>query len=230
MRNYLITFVTFSILAACVPPSTTGGAGAPATAAAEPASGAHQKRPPVPLRGRVPKGKKVDRVVAVEVGAKGHKPKRIHITPAADGSFAMKLPRGRKYAVEFERGGKRVGELSFPKHKGSKPSRVLNISSNVNVKQSYIDVGTVNGVDGGDYAAEIDPLTEMDSDGDGVDDYDDPDVDNDGVADADDQDSDGDGISDADEEAEAESEQAEADDESTDTTDEPDDDSAEQPS
>ncbi len=125
------------------------------------------------VRGRIPRGKAVDRVVAIEVDATGRR-HRIRVRPAADGSFQLELPPGHRYAMAYEDQGQVVGSVDFPRP-GGRHSQVINVSQNVVVQQSsYVDLGDTTYV-GGVYVAANDPEMYLDSDGDGTVDAQDPD-------------------------------------------------------
>ncbi|HEY5926991.1 MAG TPA: hypothetical protein VIV11_35130 [Kofleriaceae bacterium] len=168
-----ILFVAVS-LAACAPKQTTpiyvGGQGSPAA----------QKPRGVALRGKVPRGKRVDYIVAVQVDRQG-KRHRIRVRPAADGSYALQLPRGHRYAMAYEHQGRLIGNVSFPSATG-RPTSVINVSQNVVVNQQYIDLGEPSFV-GGVFVAAYDPEVYLDSDGDGMTDAQDLDDDGDGMGD-----------------------------------------------
>jgi hypothetical protein len=162
-------------LAACAPTTrntTPVYVGAP-RAAAPRAKG-------IALRGRVPRGKRVDYIVAVSVDRQGRR-QRIRVRPATDGSYAVQLPRGHRYAMAYEQGGRVVGNVTFPSARG-KPSQTINVTQNVVVNQQYIDLGEPTFV-GGVFVAAYDPEVYMDSDGDGTFDAQDQDDDGDGMAD-----------------------------------------------
>jgi hypothetical protein len=173
-------------LAACAPPSTNT-----APVYGQPRAAAPAKARGVALRGRVPRGKRVDYIVAVQIDRQG-KRQRIRVRPAADGSYALQLPRGHRYAMAYEQGGRLVGNVSFPSASG-KPSYTLNVSQQVVVNQQYIELGEPTYV-GGFFVAAYDPELYMDNDGDGTPDAQDLDDDGDGMADLQDPDDAGDGI------------------------------------
>ena len=166
-------FVVFS-LAACVPPSQTAGpvfvGGTSPPAAQRGASMGHT----MAVRGRIPRGKHVDYIVAIQIDHTG-KRQRIRIRPGADGSYNLQLPQGHRYAMAYEDGGRIVGNVSFPTKTGH-PSQVINVSQNVVVNQQYVDLGEPTYV-GGVYIAANDPGIYMDSDGDGIADVQDDDID-----------------------------------------------------
>ena len=139
----------------------------------------------VAMRGMVPRGQYIEYVVAVQIDSHG-KRRRIRVRPAADGSYALHLPPGHRYAMAYENRGRIVGNVSFPNAHG-KPSQTINLSQNVVVNQQYIDLGQPTYV-GGVYVAATDPSAYLDSDGDGTVDAQDPDDDGDGMADAQDPD------------------------------------------
>ena len=145
----------------------------------------------VAMRGRVPRGKRVDYVVAVQVDRQGRR-QRIRVRPAADGSYALQLPRGHRYAMAYEEGGRLVGNVSFPSA-GGRPSHTINVSQNVVVNQQFIDLGEPSYV-GGVFVAATDPAAYLDSDGDGIFDAQDADDDGDGVPDLQDPDDNEDNI------------------------------------
>ena len=165
-------------LAACAPttnntaPVYGGRTGAPAAAP-------HKQRG-VAIKGRVPRGKRVDYIVAVSVDRQG-KRQRIRVRPAADGSYAMQLPRGHRYAMAYEHGGRLVGNVSFPSASG-RPSQTINVTQQVVVNQQFIDLGEPTYV-GGVFVAAYDPEAYLDSDGDGTLDFQDLDDDGDGMGD-----------------------------------------------
>ena len=164
------------LLAACAPSTrntTPVYVGAPRAAAAPRTKG-------LALRGKVPRGKRVDYIVAVSVDRKG-KRQKIRVRPSADGSYAVQLPRGHRYAMAYEQGGRLVGNVSFPSKTG-RPSQTINVTQNVVVNQQYIDLGEPTYV-GGVFVAAYDPEVYMDSDGDGTFDAQDQDDDGDGMQD-----------------------------------------------
>jgi hypothetical protein len=127
----------------------------------------------IAVRGRIPRGQAVDRVVAVEVDPAGRR-HRIHVRPAADGSFQLQLPVGHRYAMAYEDRGRVVGAVDFPRA-GGRRSAIINVTQNVVLQQSaYVDLGDTTYVDGV-YVAANDPETYLDSDGDGTVDAQDPD-------------------------------------------------------
>jgi hypothetical protein len=148
----------------------------------------------VAMRGKVPRGKRVEYVVAVQIDRQG-KRKRIRVRPAADGSYAMQLPPGHRYAMAYEDRGRVVGNVRFPGAQG-KTNMSINLSQNVVVNQQFIDLGEPTYV-GGVYVAAADPEQYLDNDGDGVLDYQDGDDDGDGVDDAGDPDEDTEEVADA---------------------------------
>ena len=148
--------------------------------AGQPRAGAAPKTKGLALRGRVPRGKRVDYIVAVQIDRQGRRQK-IRVRPAADGSYALQLPRGHRYAMAYEQGGRLVGNVSFPSASG-RPSQTINVSQNVVINQQFVDLGEPSYV-GGVFVAAYDPEVYFDSDGDGI-------------ADAQDQDDDGDGMPD----------------------------------
>jgi hypothetical protein len=173
LRSSLVLVLS---LAACAPPSSTpiyvGGGGAPAAAPARSRG--------IVVRGRVPRGKRIDHIVAVQVDASGRR-QRIRVRPAADGTYAVQLPAGHRYAMAYEDRGRLVGRMSFPSA-GGRQSQVINVSQNVVINQNqYVDLGEPAYV-GGVFVAAYDPETFLDSDGDGLVDAQDPDdVDDDGL-------------------------------------------------
>jgi hypothetical protein len=116
------------------------------------------------VRGRIPRGQRVDAVVAIQVDRMG-KRKRIRVRPAADGSYQLRLAAGHQYAVAYEDRGRLTGNVTFPS-RGGRQSQVINVSQNVVVNQPYIDLGDTTYV-GGTYVAAYDPGAFLDSDGDG---------------------------------------------------------------
>ena len=134
----------------------------------------------IAIRGRVPRGKRVDAIVAVQVDRQGRR-QRIRVRPAADGSYALQLPRGHRYAMAYEHGGRLVGNVSFPSATG-RPSQTINVSQNVVVNQQVVDLGEPSYV-GGVFVAAYDPEVYFDSDGDGTTDAQDADDDGDGMPD-----------------------------------------------
>lgn len=174
-------------LAACVPtthntPVYVGGAGRPAAGKAR----------SVAMRGKVARGKRVEYVVAVQIDRQGRR-RRIRVRPAADGSYALQLPPGHRYAMAYEDHDRVIGNVSFPNAHG-RPSQTINLSQNVLVNQQFIDLGEPTYI-GGVYVAAADPEQYLDSDGDGTIDAQDVDDDGDGIADAQDPDeNDGAGI------------------------------------
>ena len=174
-------------LAACAPtthnttPVYVGGARATAPTKAR----------GVALRGKVPRGKRVDYIVAVQVDRQG-KRQRIRVRPAPDGSYALQLPRGHRYAMAYEQGGRLVGNVSFPSATG-RPSHTINVSQQVVVNQQFIDLGEPTYV-GGLFVAAYDPESFLDNDGDGMVDAQDHDDDGDGMADVQDPDDNEDNI------------------------------------
>jgi hypothetical protein len=182
----MLRMLVIVILAAgaCAPATTTPAympAPRPAYAAAAPAATARPRT--VAIRGRVPRGKRVEYVVAVPIDPQGRR-QRIRVRPAADGSYQLRLPPGHRYAMAYEDRGRMVGNVTFPSA-GGRQSQVINISQNVVVQQQYVDLGEPTYV-GGVFVATYDPEAYFDSDGDGTVDAQDPDdVDDDAwVADA----------------------------------------------
>jgi hypothetical protein len=161
------------------------GACAPTTNNAAPVYGSGARAPAaksrgIAMRGKVPRGKRVEYVVAVQIDRQG-KRRRIRVKPAADGSYALQLPPGHRYAMAYEDRGRLVGNVSFPSSRG-KPSTTINVSNTVVMNQQYIDLGEPTYV-GGVYVAAADPDLYLDSDGDGTVDMQDGDDDGDGVDD-----------------------------------------------
>jgi hypothetical protein len=148
----------------------------------------------VAMRGKVPRGKRVEYVVAVQIDRQGRR-KRIRVRPAADGSYAMQLPPGHRYAMAYEDRGRVVGNVRFPGAQG-KTNLSINVSQNVVVNQQFIDLGEPTYV-GGVYVAAADPEQYLDNDGDGILDYQDGDDDGDGIDDAGDPDEDFEEVADA---------------------------------
>jgi hypothetical protein len=185
-------FIASVLLGACAPsthnttPVYVGGAGR-----AQPAA----KTRAIAMRGKVPRGKRVEYVVAVQIDTKG-KRRRIRVRPAADGSYALRLPPGHRYAMAYEDRGRLVGNVSFPSQPGRPPSTTINLSQNVVVNQQYIDLGEPTYV-GGVFVAAADPGQYLDNDGDGVLDYQDGDDDGDGLDDNQDPDASADIVADA---------------------------------
>ena len=118
----------------------------------------------IAVRGKVPRGQRIDAVVAIQVDRTG-KRRRIRVRPAADGSYELQLAPGHQYAVAYEDRGRLTGNVTFPSASG-RPSQVINVSQNVVVNQSYVELGETTYVDGV-YVAAYDPGTFLDSDGDG---------------------------------------------------------------
>ncbi len=165
MLEVLLTTLSLSVsLAACAPPSQTA---APMASGGVPAAGPRNggSARGMAVRGRVPRGRHVDYIVAIQIDQRGRR-QRIRIRPGADGSYVMQLPRGHRYAMAYEDGGRMVGTVSFPS-KAGRPSQVINVSQNVIVDQQYVDLGEPTYVDGF-YVAAYDPGIYMDSDGDGI--------------------------------------------------------------
>ena len=153
--------------------------------ASQPRAAAAPKTKGVALRGRIPRGKRVDYIVAVSVDRQGRRQK-IRVRPAADGSYAVQLPRGHRYAMAYEQGGRLVGNVSFPSKTG-RPTQTINVTQNLVVNQQYVDLGEPTYV-GGMFVAAYDPEVYFDSDGDGIMDVQDDDDDGDGMADVQDPD------------------------------------------
>jgi hypothetical protein len=174
-------------LAACAPTTHNNTTPIYAGAARAPAA----KSRGIAMRGKVPRGKRVEYVVAVQIDRQG-KRRRIRVRPAADGSYAMQLPPGHRYAMAYEDRGRLVGNVSFPSAHG-KPSTTINVSQTVVMNQQYIDLGEPTYV-GGVFVAAADPELYLDSDGDGVVDMQDGDDDGDGVDDMQDPDDNDDNI------------------------------------
>ena len=151
-------------LAACAPTTATSPGYVAPRAAAAPGHG-------LAIRGRIPQGRRVDYIVAVQIDRQGRR-HRIRVRPAADGSYALQLPPGHRYAMAYELGGRMVGNVTFP-HNG-RQSQVINVSQNVTVNQGFIDLGDTTYIDGR-FVAASDPEQFLDSDGDGVVDAQDPD-------------------------------------------------------
>ena len=168
LKMVSIALVSF---AACAPPPSPGYVSNAASARVQ----------PIALRGRIPDDKYIDYIVAVSVDNKGRSQTKTRFRPAADGSYAVQLPRGHRYAMAYEQGGRVVGNVTFPSARG-KPSQTINVTQNVVVNQQYIDLGEPTYV-GGVFVAAYDPEVYMDSDGDGTFDAQDQDDDGDGMAD-----------------------------------------------
>lgn len=151
----------FLLLVGCAPASPPPAYPAPAAARA-PKSG-------LAIRGRVPRGHRVDHIVAIQVDVKTGKPQRIRVKPAADGSYQLALPRGHRYAMAYEAGGRMVGKVEFPAPRGGQPQQTINVSQNVVItnQNQYVDLGDTNYVNGA-FVAASDPYAYLDSDGDGV--------------------------------------------------------------
>ena len=173
LRSILIASLS---LAACKPAGTTQ---------VYPSSAPAAETRTVAMRGKVPRGTRVEYVIAVQIDQRG-KRRRIRVRPAADGSYALHLPPGHRYAMAYETQGRIVGNVSFPNAHG-KPSQTINLSQNVVVNQQFIELGEPTYA-GGAFVAAADPLMYMDSDGDGTVDAQDLDDDGDGTADAQDPD------------------------------------------
>ena len=152
------------VFAACVPASNPS----PSYAAPAPRGAS---RAGLAVRGRVPRGKRIDYVVAVAVDQRTGRRQRIRARPSADGSYAIQLPKGHRYALAYESQGQYVGAVTFPSAKGGPPSQTINVSQNVIVNQNnqnqYVDLGDTNYVNG-QYVAAYDPYAYLDSDGDGI--------------------------------------------------------------
>ncbi|MDQ3366217.1 MAG: hypothetical protein M3680_12390 [Myxococcota bacterium] len=160
-------------LGACAPtthttPSYMTGGARPAPAAATSSRGRA-----IAVRGRIPRGKRVDFIVAVQIDRSGRR-KRVRVRPARDGSYQMQLAPGHRYAMAYEERGRLVGNVSFPSA-GGRQTQVINLSQNVVVNQhTHVDLGEPTYV-GGVYVAAHDPEAYLDSDGDGLVDAQDPD-------------------------------------------------------
>ena len=152
------------VLVACAP-----AANPPPNYAAHPA--ARSASAGLAVRGRVPRGKRIDYIVAVSVDQRTGKRQRIRVRPTQDGSYTVQLPKGHRYALAYEAQGQFAGAVTFPNAKGGRPSQTINVSQNVIVNQNnqsqYIDLGDTNYVDG-QYVAAYDPYAYLDSDGDGT--------------------------------------------------------------
>jgi hypothetical protein len=160
-------------VAACAPASTSR----PMYTSPQPVATSRPQT--LAVRGRIPRGQRIDHIVVVQIDRQGRR-QRIRVRPAADGTYAVQLPPGHSYAMAYEAQGRLVGNVSFPRG-GGRSSQVLNVSQNVTVNQ-YVDLGDTTYVDGV-YLAAHDPDEFMDSDGDGTVDAQDPDdVDEDVVA------------------------------------------------
>ncbi len=159
-RLRTITFL--ATLGACAPNQAPPPA-YPARGQAAPATSAG-----LGIRGRVPRGKRIDYVVAVTVDQRTGKRERIRARTRADGSYALQLAKGHRYALAYEAGGQYAGTVSFPNPKGA-PSTTINVSQNVVVTQNqqFVDLGDTNYVNG-TYVAVNDPYAYLDSDGDGI--------------------------------------------------------------
>ncbi|CAN5652713.1 hypothetical protein BH11MYX1_BH11MYX1_57730 [soil metagenome] len=122
------------------------------------------------LRGRAPRGKHIDYVVAVTVDQRTGKRERIRARTGPDGSYTMQLAKGHRYALAYEADGQYVGAVSFPNAHGA-PTTTINVSQSVVVNQNqqhqYVDLGDTNYVNG-TYVAVNDPYAYLDSDGDGI--------------------------------------------------------------
>ncbi|MDQ3341596.1 MAG: hypothetical protein M4D80_41115 [Myxococcota bacterium] len=165
------TSLVFALaLAGCAPSSPNTAYTGPQPPRAQPASQSRSRA--IVVRGRVPRGKRVDVIVAVQIDQHGRR-KRIRVRPAADGSYQMHLPPGHRYAMAYESQGRRVGNVSFPSA-GGRQTHVINVSQNVVLNQAYVDLGEPTYV-GGVFVAAYDPEAYLDSDADGVADAHDPD-------------------------------------------------------
>lgn len=182
-RSALATLI---FVTACVPPAQTVHV-APVRPQAANIAPARQR---VAVRGRAPRGQRIDFIVAVQVDQRTGRRTRVRVRPAVDGSYALHLPRGQRYKLAYESGGRMVGEVKFPTQRGQ-PNNVLSISTNV-VVNNYVDLGEPSWV-GGVFVATHDPYSYLDSDGDGTYDIADQDDDNDGITDVADHDWDNDG-------------------------------------
>jgi len=154
LRSFLLGSLLFT---ACVPAK-------PAPTYARSTAAAPARSRGIAVRGRIPRGQRVDAVVAIQVSRTG-KRKRIRVRPAADGTYEMQLAPGYQYALAYEDRGRRTGNVTFPSASG-RPSQVINVSQNVVVNQSYVELGETTYV-GGVYVAAYDPGSFLDSDGDG---------------------------------------------------------------
>ncbi|MBA3818826.1 MAG: hypothetical protein H0X17_08035 [Deltaproteobacteria bacterium] len=170
----LRTFLILSLsTGACAPtthttPSYIGGGTRSAASAASSSRGRG-----IAVRGRIPRGKRVDFIVAVQIDRAGRR-KRVRVRPARDGSYQMQLAPGHRYAMAYEERGRLVGNVSFPSA-GGRQTQVINLSQNVVVNQhTHVDLGEPTYV-GGVYVAAHDPEAYLDSDADGLVDAQDPD-------------------------------------------------------
>jgi len=154
-------------LSACAPTNNYAG-----PRPAQPTAAAPAATSSIAVRGRIPRGKRVDAIVAVQIDRSG-KRKRIRVRPAADGSYQLQLPPGHRYAMAYEAQGRRVGNVRFPSA-GGRQTQVINVSQNVVVNQQFVDLGEPTYV-GGVFVAQQDPEVYLDSDGDGLVDAQDPD-------------------------------------------------------
>jgi hypothetical protein len=157
-RRSLCLLVIAGCMPAAQPPPP---AYAPRAAAGQPTRG-------LAIRGRVPRGARVDHIVAIQVDVRTGKRQRIRVRPAADGSYQLQLPRGHRYAMAYEAGGRMVGKVAFPGPRGQ-PTQTINVSQNVVItnQSQYVDLGDTSYVNGA-FVAASDPYAYLDSDGDGV--------------------------------------------------------------
>ncbi len=137
---------------------------------------------------------------------------RVVQTPAGPkyiGSYSLEVPEGQEVAVVFNK-LKANGSLK-PKTEaqfatdatGARKTCRLNVTAPLAGGAAAINLGVTKVMGSRVATASLNPLEDVDEDGDGLSDFDDPDDDNDAVADDQDADSDGDGVADADEDLDA---------------------------
>src|SRR5262249_24285116 len=117
--------------------------------------------------------------------------RRAHVRK--DGSFALEVPQGEEYVLVVETAKGPAGRVQFPRKRGGAltdrvPASVAVASAKQHTEIGSVSYNTVNlgAIVEGDhhtYAPEINPLTEVEWDADGIPDYEDPDVDGVGVPD-----------------------------------------------
>ncbi|MEW5852636.1 MAG: hypothetical protein AB2A00_27880 [Myxococcota bacterium] len=154
------------------------------------------------VRGKMvsPRGIQFSHVVAVR--AQTGPASSVRAPVAADGTFSLQLPRGARYVVSAESGGRLVATLKYPANASGQRTALLPVAAAPTSGQALedeTDLGQVTDEGTGEASTENNPLEQEDSDQDGTSDYADDDDDGDGQDDAEDEDDDNSGAADDDE-------------------------------